>query len=145
MRAKKDIIDRKKRALARATNKKEKESLAVDIKKFEKSLSFDKYEYSQRETINYQNISAILRDDELYIDFAKVGDFYYIFTLNKKQNITFKRVDSKEIDVTIHIIRGEVEKINNPQKYPHSFPNISLTRSQIKFGNEEKTLFGYDF
>ena len=130
MRAKKRIIDRKKRALARATNPKEIDSLKTDIKNFERSLSSDKYEYSQRFFINYRKISSILQEDELYIDFAKVGKFYYVFTLNKRQNISFKKMDSQEIDLTIQQIRKEVEKINNPQKYPHSFPDIALAKKQ---------------
>ena len=132
MRTKRKIIDRKKRVLARATTKKEIESLQQDIKNFEKSLSADKYEYSKRFFIAYQDISSILKEDELYIDFAKVGKFYYIFTLNKKQNISFKKMDSQKIDLVIEQIREEIEKINNPQKYPYSFPDIALAKKQYE-------------
>jgi len=132
MRAKKSIINRKKRELARATNSHKIDELKSDIKEFEKSLSIDKYRYIPQLIINYQDISMILKANELYIDFAKVGKYYYIFKLDNKQRITLTKINSIEVDKVIKNIRGEINKIINPQKYPFSFPDISLAKKQYK-------------
>ncbi len=132
MRAKKKIIDRKKRALARASTQKEIETLQQDIKNFERSLSADKYEYSKRFFIAYQDISSILKENELYIDFAKTKEGYFCFTLDKNQNITFNRVDKKQIDKTIKTIQTitnryiKEAKKNYGKLYNLIFKNINL-------------------
>ena len=132
MRAKKRIIDRKKRALARATNQKEINSLKTDIENFERSLSSDKYEYAQRFFIQYQDILSILKEDELYIDFSRIGKSYYYFTLDKNQNITFTKVDKEPIDQTIKIIQStknrhiKEAKEHYGQIYNLIFKNINL-------------------
>lgn len=129
IRAKIAILNRKNRELARATPK-EQESLREDISNFERSLSSDMYESSQKLNIDYRDIATLLNRNELYIDFAKIADFYYIFILDRKENIRFKKIKSQEIDLTIEKIRGEIEKLNNPEKYPYAFPDIPLAKKQ---------------
>ncbi len=130
MRAKKSILNRKRRELARANQTDQIKELKIDIANFERSLSYDLAHAPNPPQISYQDISTLLKRDQLYIDFAKVADFYYIFLLDKGNNITFKKVENQAIDSTIQAIRGEIEKINDPQKYPHSFPDIALAKKQ---------------
>jgi len=46
--------------------------------------------------ISYTCIAKNLKEDELYIDYAKAGEYYYIFTLDNKDNITFNQIDKKD-------------------------------------------------
>ncbi len=62
--------------------------------------------------IKYQDISSTLADEQLYIDYAKAGKYYYIFTLDKKENITFTQIDSndtKEIDSLVELFRADIQ------------------------------------
>ncbi|CAA6822263.1 MAG: Unknown protein [uncultured Sulfurovum sp.] len=73
----------------------------------QKILSLDK------KAINYQEISTILKSDELYIDFAKMEENYYIFTLNKQNNFTFQKLtknETEQIDKIIIRIREDAGK-----------------------------------
>jgi len=66
--------------------------------------------------ISYQDISSHLKKDELYIDFAKAGDYYYVFTLDSKANITFKQIDensTKKIDSLVKTFREDIDTILN--------------------------------
>ena len=66
--------------------------------------------------ISYQDISSHLKKDELYIDFAKAGDFYYVFTLDSKSNITFEQIDknsTKEIDALVKHFKEDIDTILN--------------------------------
>jgi len=64
--------------------------------------------------IKYQDISSTLKEDEIYIDYAKAGENYYIFTLDKKENITFTQIDknnTKEIDKLVEAFRVDIAEI----------------------------------
>ncbi len=143
MRAKKRIIDRKKRALARTTNPKEIESLQQDIKNFERSLSSNKYEYSQRFFITYQDISSILKEDELYIDFAKLKESYFCFILDKNQNITFNKIDRDTIDKTIKTIQNTTNKNIKEAKERYDRLN-NLIFKKINFKNKASLIISPD-
>jgi len=61
--------------------------------------------------ISYKDISQYLKKDELYIDFAKVDMYYYIFTLDKENRLTFKEIskqDSINIDKFIKLFRDKI-------------------------------------
>jgi len=63
--------------------------------------------------IKYQDISKILKPNELYIDFVKVKGGYFYFSLDKFQNIKFEvfnPVQTKYIDQVVNEIRVETEK-----------------------------------
>ena len=53
--------------------------------------------------ITYQNITDVLKPNELYIDFARMDETYFYFTLDKQKNIKFEKFTNKESQ--------EVEKI----------------------------------
>jgi len=61
--------------------------------------------------ISYKDISKNLKDKQAYIDFAKAGEYYYIFTLDNKENVNFIRIDkesSKKIDSLVKSFRKDI-------------------------------------
>jgi CHAT domain-containing protein len=86
----------------------------IEIYISSKAISF-KEELGLR-NINYKDISSNLKDSELYIDYAKVGKYYYVFTLDNKNNITFNQInkkDTKNIDKYITDFRNDIDIILN--------------------------------
>jgi len=80
--------------------------LSLSLPKFKKKLN--------PKNINYKDISTLLNPNELYIDFVKAREKYYYFTLDKNQNITFKKLTkqkSKIIDKLILDIRETILSI----------------------------------
>jgi len=115
MRAKKRIINKKRQELASAYQQKSIDKTKIkklkqDIENFERSLSMD-ISTIPKSYINYQQISAILKPNELYIDFAKIENLYYLFILDSNNHIIFKRLNSTSIDSTIKNIQRENHKI----------------------------------
>ena len=134
MRAKKNIINRKKRELAtayqeRPINRSVIASLKIDIEHFEKSLSSDLSKTFVASTISFYELSTVLKPNELYMDFAKIGDFYYLFTLNKDNKIGFEKLDAFSIDNLLQKIQKRREKIINLE----NFPNIKEAKEE--YGN----------
>ena len=67
-------------------------------------------------SIHYKDIAKNLKDNELYIDYAKAGDYYYVFSLDSKENITFTQIDAnntKKIDTLVKTFREDVNSILN--------------------------------
>jgi len=98
------------------TNDKSLKQYQRDIKKIEENISQIEILLSAKslnldtKDITYKQISKYLKPKELYIDFAKVKDSYYCFTLDKKENITFKRIDkekTKKIELAIKAIQQD--------------------------------------
>jgi CHAT domain-containing protein len=112
--------------------KKKIETLRETLSKLQKKLSATVQEYRDElnlEDISYEEIAKRLKPKELYLDFAKIGDFYYYFILDKKQNIIFKRFDhtiSKEIDANIKSVQKETSKIIKGK----TFADIALAKKQ---------------
>jgi CHAT domain-containing protein len=122
MSVKQDIIKRKRKENARAyqekpLNLKLIEELKLDIEEFEKSLSSDLSQLSINSLISYHDISAILKPNELYLDFAKMENSYYLFTLDKKKNIGFKKLDAFAIENIIKEIQEDRKKIINKENF----------------------------
>jgi tetratricopeptide (TPR) repeat protein len=90
------------------SNEKKIKELQTKISKLEIELnSF------QQNNITYQNISRQLKVNELYIDFVKTENRYYLFALDKKENIQFKYINAiqtKEIDKYIQRIIEDLNK-----------------------------------
>jgi tetratricopeptide (TPR) repeat protein len=66
--------------------------------------------------INTTQIANHLEPHQLYIDFARGNDNYYIFTLDKQNNISFQQIDenrSKKIDQNIKIYRENTKDMAN--------------------------------
>ena len=65
-------------------------------------------------SITYKDITSHLAKDELYIDYAKVENNYYLFSLDNKENISFIQIDqnsSKEVDSLIKDFREDINTI----------------------------------
>jgi CHAT domain-containing protein len=72
----------------------------------------DDVQYEIKDEIIYNDISKLLNKNELYLDFAKVENSYYYFTLDKQKNIQFKKIDkeqTKEINRYIKRIREDLD------------------------------------
>jgi len=110
LKSKYDEWNRKRRELANLeqemSNHSSKE-IAKKISNLEKEMSYIFSQYNNK--IDYQQISKKLDKKELYIDFAKVGRFYYIFTLSSNNSITFKKLEAKKIDILIKRIRKDID------------------------------------
>jgi CHAT domain-containing protein len=65
-------------------------------------------------SITYRDITSQLKEDELYIDYAKMGNVYYFFTLDHNEKITFSLTDannSKKIDILVKAFRADINTI----------------------------------
>jgi CHAT domain-containing protein/Tfp pilus assembly protein PilF len=65
-------------------------------------------------SITYKDITSHLKEDELYIDFARTKHYYYFFTLNQNEEINFIQISkehTQEIDNYINIFREEISSI----------------------------------
>lgn len=122
MRAKKSLINRKKREIARLYQERPLRRMVIqglksDIERFEKSLSSDLAQFSVDSKISFDEVSAVLKPNELYIDFAKIGGLYYLFSLDKHQNIGFMKLDAFSIDYVIKKIQKTREKIIEKEEF----------------------------
>lgn len=94
------------------------------IKKIENEISKIQRELETKTTeglgtISYQEISKNLKKDELYIDYAKLGKRYFVFTLDKDKNLSFKRHSmehSKEINRLILQFRRDTKRGKDVKK-----------------------------
>jgi len=65
-------------------------------------------------SIGHQDITSHLKDNELYIDYAKAGGHYYLFSLDHQENISFMQIDKKsttKIDKLVKAFREDVNTI----------------------------------
>jgi len=115
--------NRKKRELAtleQGMSSYNKKDILKKTSELEQDMSYIFSKYNSK--IVYQNISKHLKPNELYLDFAKVKDSYYYFTLDKKENITFKKIDkekTEKIELVIKAIQQDnidTRELNTAQK-----------------------------
>ena len=65
-------------------------------------------------SIDYKDISKKLKENELYIDYASIGEYYYVFSMDSKENIVFKQIgmeDKNKIDTLIKTFREDIAMI----------------------------------
>ncbi len=105
---------------------KEVETWKTDIKTTEEKITKLTHEISSKannfkelqglKSISYKDITSHLKEDELYIDFARVGNNYHFFTLDYNEKITFSLSDvnhTKKIDSLIKAFREDINTILN--------------------------------
>ena len=105
---------------------KEREQWKQNIKQTEEKISSLTSKISSKaqsfkesqglKSISYKDIAINLKDDELYIDYAKAGEYYYVFSLDSKEKITFSQIDknnTKKIDILVKTFREDVSAILN--------------------------------
>jgi len=99
----------------------------LEIKLNKSSAKFR--EFNNLQNISDKNISSILKKDELYIDFAKTDDYYYIFTLDKSNKITFNQISKEETT----ILEEYIQKFrkNNKNKATKSIKETQKTLHNI--------------
>ncbi len=82
-------------------------------------------------SISYKDIVSHLKANELYLDFARVGGYYYLFTLDRKEHIEFVQIDrerSAQIDSLIKTFREDITAILNDKKISNEKLKV-LTKS----------------
>ncbi len=92
-------------------------NISKKISNLEKEMSYIFSKYHKK--INYKEISKYLKLNELYIDFVKSGNNYYYFTLDKNQNITFKKINkeqTKKIELAIKTIQQDNDESSRDLK-----------------------------
>jgi CHAT domain-containing protein len=107
-------------------NLKEKEIAKLIMEIAPKSLLFQ--EQQGLKSIDYKAITKNLESNELYIDYAKAGDYYYIFTLNKKEEIGFIQIDknsTKKIDSIIMSFREDIKILDEHREREKELIKIS--------------------
>ena len=65
-------------------------------------------------SISYKDIAKNLKENELYIDYAKAEEHYYVFSLDNKGHISFIQVDvnsTKKIDTLVKTFREDIRVI----------------------------------
>jgi CHAT domain-containing protein len=77
-------------------------SLAKNVNKFQ--------EENELQSIDYKDISKYLKEDELYIDYARAGDDYYLFSLDHQNSISFIKLDRQFLSL-IQGFRDEMKNI----------------------------------
>ncbi|MEA3492752.1 MAG: tetratricopeptide repeat protein, partial [Campylobacterota bacterium] len=105
---------------------KEREEWQKSIKEIEEKISKLTHDISSKnsifkeqqglESIDCREIASRLKENELYIDYAKVGDVYYLFTLDHKESITFTFSDAnstKKINTLVKSFREDITAIIN--------------------------------
>jgi len=109
-----NILNKQYKALGKLNQQKiNRQKISIlnkKIKRFEKQLSAYIIDNVSNSTINYKDISNLLTPNQLYLDFAKIGETYYYFTLDNQANIQFNKIDktqSKEINDYIQRIRED--------------------------------------
>jgi len=103
---------------------KEKETWQKNIKTTEEKISKLTNEIASNaavfkeqqglKNISYKDITAHLKKDELYIDYAKVGKYYYLFSLDKEETISFTQLgykNTRKIDNLVKLFRKDINTI----------------------------------
>ena len=128
LKAKIDELISSKRALAKLYQSlpkpKEKNVWIANIKNTEERIAKLTTEISSKAnsfkeeqglaSIDYSDIASGLKEGELYIDYAKVGAEFYLFSLDSKEHIEFIKIDktdAKKIDTLIQTFREDVNVI----------------------------------
>jgi CHAT domain-containing protein len=85
--------------------------------------------------ISHKKIAKNLKDTELYIDYAKLGKRYFVFTLDSNNNMTLKRhsfEDSNMINQLIVRFRKEIKRGSNSKETLSKLYNILMRDINLK-------------
>ncbi|CAA6817860.1 MAG: Unknown protein [uncultured Sulfurovum sp.] len=118
-----DRLNSKKRELAHLYQSTAKDVHAIKALEEQISTTLTKLNHlsdvDRLENISYQDIAKNLKEHELYIDFAKVAENYFIFTIDQQENITVNFIDvlqTKSINKAILSFRREIKQASQNSK-----------------------------
>ncbi|CAA6812392.1 MAG: Unknown protein [uncultured Sulfurovum sp.] len=105
-------------------------------------IEFSKKNDSFKNLLKLQNINSsqivkVLKPHQLYIDFARGDEHYYLFTLNHKNQITFQQIEHNQtltIDTNIQDYR------NNTANMAKSIDNKTVEKNQSNSLEEAKKI-----
>ena len=158
----KESIDRlfeNQRKLARftlnpPTNERKMKSYNKVVQKIKENISNEEIFLNKKmlnlnsKPITYKDISNILKPNELYIDFAKMKNTYFYFTLDKQKNITFEKFtnkESQEIEKIITRIREDSGKHFNVKISQKRYAKLyDLIISKIDIKNKTSLIISPD-
>jgi len=114
-------------------------------KKLEKKIHTIEIELSQQNEslknvldlnqTNTQQIAKQLKPHQLYIDFARGGENYYLFTLDNKNRVTFQQIDTNRslaIDIAVKAYRENCKTMaNNLSKLTKNQEQKSIKEAQF--------------
>ena len=140
-------LDNLDNSFEKPKNYKEKKSkIEEQIHNIEVNLSKQSRKFKELlglKNIDYKQISKALKPNQLYIDFAKGENNYYIFTLDSNNSVTFEKVDKDNIDSNIteflKINKKIAQNINN-----HKFIKKLKPKTQKILSNLYKLLITKD-
>ena len=124
------------------------------VKKIQEEISKEEIFLSKEvlgldiQSISYQEIAEILKPNELYIDFAKIEETYFYFTLDKQKNIKFEKFsnkESQEVEKTITRIREDSGKHFNVKISQKRYAKLyDLIISKIDIQNKTSLIISPD-
>ena len=119
--------------LSKAEKKEEITNLEEQVHNIEVNLSKKNDTFKnmlQLNDINSSQIAKTLSPHQLYIDFARGNDNYYIFTINHQNHITFQEIDENQTKLIDQNIRAYRENCNY----------MSTNLKTITFNQEKKAI-----
>jgi len=126
----------------------------IEIRLNKKSEAFR--EFKKLKNISYQDISALLKPNQLYIDFAKMQKHYYFFSIDNQNHITFKQIsqsDTTNLMASISVFletNNKMSKEGNDQPTPvidtkqHLYRIYNLLSQYINFNTHKELLISPD-
>ncbi|MBN2825847.1 MAG: CHAT domain-containing protein [Campylobacterales bacterium] len=82
------------------------------------------------QNIYYQDIVTLLKPHQIYIDFARAQDGYYLFTIDKDARITFDRINAQDTKAIENNIRA-FRKNNSLIVKDHTKANLATTQTYL--------------
>ena len=147
-----DLLYRTKRKLAKLYQSlpkpKEREQWKQQIKTTEQEITqlnkllstkTDKIKQQHAlDKINSKILASVLKKDELYIDYAEVDGYYYIFTLDSEENISFEKIYGyclRTIEDNIPSFRKDIDTILGNKKLSRNELSSLIKNSQNKLSD----------
>jgi CHAT domain-containing protein len=88
--------------------------MLTEIASLEQALSGKVSSYQEElglRHLQYTDIAKKLKEGELYLDFAKAGDRYYLFGLDNNGVVSMSEIESKQADKLIQDFRKDIDMI----------------------------------
>lgn len=103
-------------------NQKNAEILALEIQEHKDEVKQLKEELSlsiKRDYIDFKALVSVLEEGQLYVDFARIGKYYFGFAVDKEGQIFFRRISRKrtqKIDTYVLSFRKEMNAVLKSHK-----------------------------
>ena len=126
--------------LSKAQNKEEIEALEEQVHTIEVNLSKQNESFKsmlQLNDINSSQIAKALKPHQLYIDFARGNDNYYLFTLDHQNLVTFQEIDANQTKLIDQYIKAYRENCSYMAK---NLKTITANQEQQSINKAQRVL-----